>query len=335
MRIRAAYLFLAAGLALAASSAMLRAQQKPQWQPGQVGLNAGIMPSPGFTYANITINYSANTYNNQNGNSIPVTGTYNVWAIENIFYYVPRQKVLGGNLGGMLLFPTPATGSLDLDITNPNAPDLSLAAGGKGLADLFLEPLMIGWHLKRLDLQFMDGVFIPTGRYTPGATDNVGTGYFGNHLQNGTTLYITKNKGTSANIFTDWEVHGARPGTLNTSKKPGQAVTIEWGLGQVLPLKKNLTQLLQLGVIGYDQWQVTDNGGSAVLGPLILPASLLPHYSDHAVGGQLVYILPVRHLGFFFKFENEYSASSHTLGRSILFGGSWTLPPLRKPSPAN
>ena len=24
-------------------------QQKPQWLPGQVGLNAGIMPSPGFS----------------------------------------------------------------------------------------------------------------------------------------------------------------------------------------------------------------------------------------------------------------------------------------------
>ena len=28
------------------------AQQKPQWMPGQVGLNAGILPSPGFTYVN-------------------------------------------------------------------------------------------------------------------------------------------------------------------------------------------------------------------------------------------------------------------------------------------
>jgi hypothetical protein len=37
---------------------------------------------------------------------------------------------------------------------------------------------------------------------------------------------------------------------------------MEWGLGQVLPLKKDLTKLLQVGVVGYDQWQVTNNGGT-------------------------------------------------------------------------
>jgi hypothetical protein len=61
------------------------AQQKPQWMPGQVGLNAGILPSPGFTYANITANYNANAFNNQNGRAIPVTGSYDIWAVENVF----------------------------------------------------------------------------------------------------------------------------------------------------------------------------------------------------------------------------------------------------------
>jgi hypothetical protein len=32
--------------------------------PGQYGLNAGVMPSPGFTYANIDLNYSTGTVNN-------------------------------------------------------------------------------------------------------------------------------------------------------------------------------------------------------------------------------------------------------------------------------
>jgi hypothetical protein len=55
-----------------------------------------------------------------------------------------------------------------------------------------------------------------------------------------------------------------------------------------------LTQLLQFGVIGYDQWQVTDNGGSFSLAGLVLPAKILPHYSVHAVGGQLTYIAPAQ-----------------------------------------
>jgi hypothetical protein len=65
-------------------------QQKGQYLPGQQGLNAGVLPDPGFTYANLTVNYSADTLKNANGNSVPLTGSYDIWAIENIFFYVPK-----------------------------------------------------------------------------------------------------------------------------------------------------------------------------------------------------------------------------------------------------
>jgi hypothetical protein len=311
------------------------AQQKPQWMPGQVGLNAGILPSPGFTYVNMDLNYDAGTFNGPNGNAIPATGSYNVWAIENFFYYVPNAKFLGGNLAAMINFPLPATGELVADLQLPvtGVPNLSAVAGGSGLADLWLQPLILGWHLKRADILVADAFMIPTGRYSPGATNNVGTGYFGNHLQTGTTYYITKNKGTSANLFTDWEVHGTRPGINGGSKTPGQAFTDEWGLGQVLPLKKNFSQLLQVGVIGYDQWQITNNGGTVVVGGVVLPASRIPEYSVHAFGGQLNYILPAKHFSAFFKYEHEYTSSSAFLGNTIVFGGAytWAFPKAKTP----
>lgn len=311
---------------------IVSAQQKPQWQPGQIGLNAGILPSPGFTYANLTLNYDADTYNNSSGKAVPVTGSYNVWAVENVFYFVPDTKFLGGNLGFMVMFPTPATGSLVADISIQGVPNLSAAAGGSGLADLWLQPFTVGWHLKRADLKVADAFMVPTGRYSPGATNNVGTGYFGNHLQTSATVYITKNKGTSANVFTDWEVHGPRQGTNSTYKTPGQAFTVEWGVGQILPLKKNLSQLLQLGIVGYDQWQVTDNTGTVSIGPIVAPAKLFPPYSVHAVGGQLNYILPAKNFSLFFKYYDEYKSQSHTLGETIVFGGIWTLPIPKPPS---
>jgi hypothetical protein len=314
----------------------LPGQQKPQWMPGQVGLNAGIMPSPGFSYVNITVGYHAGAFNNASGSAIPVTGSYNVWAVENFSYYVPNLNVMHGNLG-MYLILTPATGSLDADIPtqNPGIPNLSAAGGGGGLADLFVEPIGLGWHLKRADIQLGEGMMLPTGRYTPGASNNVGTGYFGNHLLAGETVYITKNRGTSANLFTDWEVHGARAGTNGTNKTPGQAFTMEWGLGQVLPLKKNFSQLLQIGLIGYDQWQVTQNGGTVPIGStnLTIPASALPFYSVHAIGGQGTYILPMKNLTIYVKGEHEYTAYSHTVGNTVVFGAAWTLRIPKPPPP--
>lgn len=317
--------WLGVAVAVGLATVGLWGQQKPQWLPGQVGMNAGILPSPGFTYVNITVNYSANTFNGPNGNAVPVTGSYNVWAVENFFYYILPLKIAGGNFGLALGYPTPANGSVVAAISNPAAPNLSLAAGGSGIGDLWLQPFNLGWHRKRADFQVMDAMMIPTGRYSPGATNNVGSGYFGNHLMTGTTLYVTANKGTSLNLFTDWEVHGTRQGGNGTVTTPGEAFSDEWGAGQVLPLKKNLSQLLQLGVIGYDQWQITDNSGTVPLGGLILPASAIPHYSVHAVGGQITYILAKKNFSPYFKYEHEYAARSHTLGNTLVFGLSITL----------
>jgi hypothetical protein len=65
-----------AGIILGCASG-LSAQQKGQYVPGQYGLNAGIAPDPGFTYANLTINYSADSLKNSSGSSVAgVTGTY-------------------------------------------------------------------------------------------------------------------------------------------------------------------------------------------------------------------------------------------------------------------
>src|SRR5215472_8322155 len=84
----------------------LLAQQKGQWLPGQVGLNAGIMPNPGVTVVNIDLNYSAGTLNNGSGSAVPLKGSYDIWVVENIIYYVPNFKVLGGHLMFGIAQPT-------------------------------------------------------------------------------------------------------------------------------------------------------------------------------------------------------------------------------------
>jgi hypothetical protein len=324
LRIRGGVVAILCVLILAAIPA--QAQQKGQWMPGQSGLNAGVLPDPGFTYANMDINYSSATLKNSNGNTVPLTGSYDIWALENVFYYVPNFKFLGAKVAFMIVVPTLANGSLTLgSLNNPN---LAVNAGGFGIADTWVQPVTLGWNLKHVDIWAGYAFMAPTGRYTPGASDNVGSGYWGNNISAGATVYLTKNKGTSANIFTNWETHGSKTTGAGTKATPGQAVSTEWGVGQVIPIKKDFSQLFQIGVVGYDQWQVSDNGGLAA--PSV-PANLLPYYSVHAVGFQTNYILPAKNLSFFFKFYDEYRALAHPQGRTIVFGGSWTL---RIPKPA-
>ena len=65
-----------------------RAQQHGQYQPGEVGLNAGILPSPGFTYADLDMNYTTSQFNDASGHAAtPIAGKANVsyWIVINEF----------------------------------------------------------------------------------------------------------------------------------------------------------------------------------------------------------------------------------------------------------
>jgi hypothetical protein len=90
-------------------------------------------------------------------------------------------------------------------------------------------------------------------------------------------------------------------------------------------MKKDFRQLAQLGLVGYDQWQVTSNGGTYLIAGIPVAASRVPYYSVHGIGVQANYILPAKDFVAFFKYYDEYSAKARPQGRTIVFGGSWTM----------
>lgn len=300
---------------------LLHAQQKGQYVPGQYGLNAGVavMPSPGFTALSLNLNYSADAFKDSRGTALPATGNYSFWLSENGFVYVPESKILGAKFSSFA-FLTFANGSATADIQNGK---LGINAGGTGISDTWVQPVNLGWHLPRVDTWVGYAFVAPTGQFSPGASNNNGSGYWGNNFCSGTTFYVTKNKATQMNLATNWELHGTKRGT---NIIPGQAFTQEWGIGQIVPLKKDLSKLLQAGVIGYDQWQVTANQGLT---------RNVPYYSVHAIGLQTNFIVPARGFSAFFKYENEYLAKATTQGRTFVFGLSWTIHDPRLAAPTH
>jgi hypothetical protein len=57
--------------------------------------------------------------------------------------------------------------------------------------------------------------------------------------------------------------------------------------------------------IPYDQWQVSNNGGTVIVGGVSVPAGLLPYYSLHGIGFQSNFILPKKDFVLFFKYYDQ------------------------------
>ena len=87
--------------------------------------------------------------------------------------------------------------------------------------------------------------------------------------------------------------------------------------------------MVQLGLIGYDQAQVSRNTSS---NPTVDAFErLVPFYYAHAIGVQANYIDLKNDWNVFFKYEHEYKANAHPQGTTIVFGVVYTL---RIPKPA-
>ncbi len=146
------------------------------------------------------------------------------------------------------------------------------------LGDFYMQPLWLDWSGDHYDVSLSDGFYAPTGRYHDGALDNTGFGFWTNQAQAAAAWYPWKSRGTALTVATTYEVHGNKQGA---DIRPGSDLTVNWGVSQFLPLNKAMTVLADIGVGGYDLWQVSNDRGSDVT----YDAGI--HDEVHAVGVQL------------------------------------------------
>jgi hypothetical protein len=284
------------------------AQQKGQYILGTNGLNAGIQPSPGFAYGNQGTVFRAHRAKGPDGQPIPSSGSFDLDIDQNFFIYTSKFKFLGGTFGGMF--------DLVIADASETAPQIGVHGGGAGVSDIYVQPFTLGYHFPRIDFSVAYGFVAPTGRYIPipNSKDTIGSGYWGNDISAGSTIYLTKNRGTTLSTYGLYEFHGKKRYTNIT---PGQTFNFEWGLGQLVPAGKNF---LQIGAVGYGQWQTTASGGS-------VPAEVKKaRYAVAAIGPQATFIVPKWNLNMFFRYEPEFGASASVEGTTLTFGAAISFP---------
>lgn len=290
---------------------LAEAQRRGQYTPGINATNSGVLPEPGITYSNIFQLYAFDTLKGPDGEELPrVNADVSVFADHNVFFWVSKKKILGAKFGMMADLPI-ANNSLSLA-------EFGTVGGGGGLADTYFQPLTLGWNLKHADIQAAYGFVAPTGRFTGGATNNVGTGYWGHDISSGQTFYLTKNRGTAISAFEQYEFHGTQ---RDTDIHPGQTINIDYSLTQVIPLQKNMHTLLQVGLVGYGQYQTTDHSGPGI-NPVVAANT---HYRVNALGAAANIILPVRKASLGFKWLKEFSNKSTVQGHTVQISGAITF----------
>jgi hypothetical protein len=155
---------------------------------------------------------------------------------------------------------------------------------------MYVQPVWLDWSLEHFDVAFGMGFYAPTGRYdvetmrvpTVGpieveSTDNIGFGFWTQQTQLAGAWYPWAHKGTAVVLALTHELHGTKQ---DFDLTPGQDLSLNWGVSQYVPLDQEKTFLVELGVGGYDTWQVTRDTGSDAATPNVLDRV-------HAAGGQL------------------------------------------------
>ena len=274
------------------------AQVRGVYPPGLSAFNSGVTPESGLSYSNLFLFYSRDQLRGPNGELL-ATGRQSVLMDMNSFVWVSNEEILGGAKVSLAATLPIANNSLTSDIEGA-------INGGGGIADSFYQ-FILGWEGNRVAVRGMYGVLAPSGRFNAGASDNVGSGYWTQTPASGQTFYLTKNKTTSLSVFEMYEFHSTQEGT---QIHPGQTLDIDLSLTRTIDLPDDIR--LQLGLVGYGQWQTTDKSG-----PTITSEQSKAHYRVHALGFGSNVLLPARKVSLGVKYFKEFSNRSTFQGYSL------------------
>ena len=283
------------------------AQVRGVYPTGMSATNAGVLPEAGLTYANLFI-FNARDESKGADGEVVATGTNAVMIDLNTFVWVNERPLFGGARFSAAATLLVSNNSLASDTAG------QLSAGG-GFADFYFQPFVLGWTTDRVAIRTAYGVLAPTGRFNADASDNVGSGYWTHAPSLGVTLFLTKDKTTTLSAFYMHEFHTVQEGT---GIHPGQTADIDYSITRTVRI--NDEAQLQLGVIGYGQWQTTDKTG-----PTITTTQGTAHYQVNALGFASNVVLPARSMSLGLKYFKEFSNRSTFEGYTLQIAGAVTF----------
>jgi len=279
----------------------VQAQVRGVYPVGMSATNSGVTPEAGFSYSNLFVFFSRDEQKGPHG-EILATGQNSILMDMNSFVWVSKKEI--GLLGGAIF-----SASATLPIANNSlTSDVNGAlSGGGGFADSYYQPFILGWRKQRFAVRAIYGFLAPTGRFSAGASTNVGSGYWTSVVASGQTIYLNPSRATAFSAFQMYEFHGTQLGTM---VHPGQTFNLDYSLTQTFPLQRRLR--LQFGLVGYGQWQTSDKNG-----PDINREQAAAHYKVNALGLAANAVLPDQKVNVGLKYFREFACRSTFQGYTL------------------
>lgn len=289
------------------ASGQVQAQVRGVYPLGISAIGAGGLPASGITYSNLFLFYSRDQLRGPDGELL-ATGHNSVLMDMNTITWVDADTILGGAHYALAVTLPLANNSLTSDTEGA-------MSGGGGFGDSYYQPVILGWTLDRADVKVAYGFLAPTGRFSVGAADNVGSGYWTHVVSSGQTFYLSSNRATALSAFEMYEFHRTQHGT---GIGPGQNLDLDYSLTHLVTVREDMR--LQFGLVGYAQWQTTDKRG-----PTVTPEQASARYRVHALGIASNLHLPDRKVILGLRYFDEFFARSTLQGYSVQISSTITF----------
>ncbi len=266
---------------------------------GGLGLQAGVQPETGFYVGDQVVVYDANRLFDQNGARVPgrfrLTGVANAVGVS-FSYRLPRLALYVSAAVSIPIARISGTTS---------SPPVSTVL--VGLADVYVQPLRLGWRQSHFDLVTGYAFYVPVGSVDPdeGPT-SVSRAQWTHELSFGGTVYFDRRGSWQLSALGAWDINGRKMGVDITR---GQTLQVQGGLA------KTFGRIVTVGPVGYALYQVQNDHGSDVP-----PAVAGARDRAFGLGGELDLTLEHGRTLLFFRYVHDLDVQARPEAQLFFLG---------------
>lgn len=224
-----------------------------------------VPPSPGWVFT-LFYSYTNTNFYNASGKkadiiqvsqnppvNVAMGQQVKTHSIIPLVLYFGKGKILNANWGFLVLpmLNNPnANIALDYYLGQNNIGGQDIDIHSFGLGDMYLQPIWLTWHKKKISTTISYGLWAPVGKYTANSPENVGLGYWSHNFRVASRYKPSKS----------WGFTGALTYEINSKQKDvyfteAPHITFDYAASY------NFTMGHEIGLFGFGTWQSgTDKG---------------------------------------------------------------------------